>query len=95
VAAIASCPDLFEPCPIWQWDGAAVLLVLKLAEDPGARPEIFRIEGFLMLRNLDRSPRDDEPIALKAHMHVVLFYAWQVKDGRYRKSVGGLSVLYV
>ena len=68
--------------------------MLELTEDPGARPEIVRIEGFLMLRNLDRSPRDNEPIALEADMHVVLFDPWQVKDGRYRKSVGGLSVLY-
>ena len=43
-------------CPIWQWDGAAVLLVFKLTKDTGARPEIVGIKGFFTFGDLDRSP---------------------------------------
>jgi len=82
MAAIASCPDLFEPCSIREWDGAAVFLVLKLTKDTGAGSEIISIERLLTLGNLDRSPRDDEPVPLEADMHVVLLDPWQVKDRR-------------
>jgi hypothetical protein len=58
--------------------------MLKLTKDTGARPEIVDIERFFTFGDLDRTPRDDEPIPLEADMHIVLFDSWQVKDGRYR-----------
>jgi len=83
VTAITSCPDLLELCPIRKWDGAAIFLVFELTKDTGTGPEIVSIEGFLAFGDLDRSPRDDKPVALEADMHVVFFYPWQVKDRRY------------
>ena len=57
--------------------------MLELTKDTGTGPEIVSIEGFLAFGDLDRSPRDDEPVTLEANMHVVLFDPWQVKDGRH------------
>jgi hypothetical protein len=70
-------------CPIWKWDGTAVLLVFKFPQDTGTGSDIVSIKGFLAFGDLDRPPRDDEPVALKANMHVVLFDPWQVKNGRH------------
>jgi len=95
MAAITSSPDLFEPCTVWEWDDAAVFLVLEFTEDPGTRPKIISVEGFLTLRNLDRPPRDDESVSLEADVHVVLLDSWQVEDGIHYQTIWGLPVLYV
>ena len=72
------------PCPLWEWDGPAVFLMLKLTKDTGTRPEIVGIERLFTFCDLDYPPRDDEPIPLKAHMHVVLFDPRKVKDSCHR-----------
>lgn len=57
--------------------------MLKLTKDTGTRPEVVSIEGLLALCDLDYPPRDDEPIALEADVHVVLLHSRQVEDCRY------------
>ena len=57
--------------------------MFEFAEDTGTGPEIVSIEGFLAFGDLDCPPRDDKPVTLEANVHVVLFDAWQVKDGRH------------
>ena len=58
--------------------------MLKLTKDTGTRPEIVGIEGLFTFCNLDHPPRDDEPIPLEAHMHVVLFDPREVKNCSHR-----------
>ena len=53
--------------------------MLKLTKDTGARPEIVGIKGFFTFGDLDRSPRDDEPVPLEAYVHVVLLHPWEIE----------------